>query len=90
MKDYPWNHNPTYVRLQEWAFMMNDKYPPNPKRLIWDFILLFFLSRQWVVFRIERRYAGQNYAGGSNESIIHLAEDKNFENPVPDFITYCR
>ncbi|XP_066250610.1 piezo-type mechanosensitive ion channel component isoform X3 [Euwallacea similis] len=88
--DYPWNRDTLYIRLQEWAYLMNDKYPPNPKRLIWDFLLLFFLSRQWVVFRIERRYAGQNYAGGSNENIIHLAEDKNFENPVPDFITYCR
>ncbi|XP_048520922.1 piezo-type mechanosensitive ion channel component isoform X6 [Dendroctonus ponderosae] len=87
---YPWNSDPTYIRLQEWAFLMNDKFPPNPKRLIWDFLLLFFLSRQWVVFRIEGRYAGKNYAGGSNESIIHLAEDRNFVNPVPDFITYCR
>ncbi|KAL1491500.1 hypothetical protein ABEB36_012089 [Hypothenemus hampei] len=88
--EYPWNNDPLYVRLQEWAFLMNDKYPPNAKRLIWDFLLLFFLSRQWVVFRIERRYTGRNYAGGSNDSIIHLAEDKSFENPVPDFITYCR
>ncbi|XP_030761127.1 piezo-type mechanosensitive ion channel component isoform X3 [Sitophilus oryzae] len=88
--DYPWNENPLWIRLQEWAYLINDKYPPNPKRLIWDFLLLFFVSRQWVVFRIEGRYSGRNYAGGSNDSIIHLAEDKNFENPVPDFITYCR
>ncbi|XP_050309997.1 piezo-type mechanosensitive ion channel component isoform X2 [Anthonomus grandis grandis] len=88
--EYPWNSNPMYIRLQEWAFLMNDKYQPNANRLIWDFLLLFFISRQWVVFRIESRYSGQNYAGGSNESIIHLAEDKTFENPVPDFITYCR
>ncbi|XP_076270339.1 piezo type mechanosensitive ion channel component isoform X8 [Rhynchophorus ferrugineus] len=88
--DYPWNREPFWIRLQDWAYLVNDKYHPNPKRLIWDFLLLFFISRQWVVFRIEARYTGQNYAGGSNDSIIHLAEDKSFVNPVPDFITYCR
>lgn len=48
------------------------------------------VSRQSIVFRIENRYANREYPGGSNESIIHLSEQKNFVNPVPDFITYCR
>ncbi|XP_049822868.1 piezo-type mechanosensitive ion channel component isoform X3 [Aethina tumida] len=88
--DYPWDHSETLIRLQEWAYLMDDTYPPSPKKLICDFVVLLLVSRQALVFRIEKRHAGKRYAGGSNESIIHLAEDSSFSNPVPDFITYVR
>ncbi|XP_060518446.1 piezo-type mechanosensitive ion channel component [Cylas formicarius] len=88
--DYPWNSDPYWLRLQEWMFLMNDVHPPSPVKLIGDFFLLLFASRQWVVFRIERRYSGRNYAGGSNEGVAHLIEEPDFENPLPDFITYAR
>lgn len=41
-------------------------------------------------FQTNRRYVDQDYPGGSNESIIHHAEEHKFVNPVPDFITYVR
>lgn len=87
--EFPWDKY-DLIALQDWAFLLDKNNPPPVKKLICDFVLLLIVSRQWVVFRIERRYAGKNYAGGSNESIIHHAEEKGFVNPVPDFITYVR
>ncbi|KRT85167.1 hypothetical protein AMK59_3003, partial [Oryctes borbonicus] len=88
--DFPWDYTRMLRQLQEWAFLMDYEYPPAAKKLVFDVILLILVSRQSVVFRIEGRYKNQNYPGGSNESIIHHAEENNFENPVPDFITYAR
>jgi len=48
------------------------------------------VCRQSLVFRIERRYAGQLYAGGSNKSILKEAEQPGFVNPVPDHISCIR
>ncbi|CAG9862827.1 unnamed protein product [Phyllotreta striolata] len=89
--EFPWD-NPTQTmkNLQDWAFLLDTYTPPIVEKLVFDFLLLVGVSRQWLVFRIEKRYEGQNYAGGSNESIIHNAEEKDFVNPVPDFITYVR
>jgi hypothetical protein len=55
-----------------------------------DFVLLMLVCRQSLVFRIERRYAGQIYAGGSNKSILKETEQPGFVNPVPDHISYVR
>jgi hypothetical protein len=55
-----------------------------------DFILLMLVCRQSLVFRIERRYVGHLYAGGSNKSILKEAEQPGFVNPVPDHISYIR
>lgn len=70
--------------------MLDTEYPPSPKKLICDFILLLLVSRQAVVFRIEKRWAGRDYHGGSNDSIIHHAEEKGFVNPTPDYISSVR
>lgn len=43
-----------------------------------------------MAFRIEKRWAGRDYQGGSNESVIHHAEEKGFMNPVPDYISSVR
>jgi hypothetical protein len=48
------------------------------------------VCRQSLVFRIERRYTGQVYAGGSNKSILKETEQPGFVNPVPDHISYIR
>lgn len=88
--EFPWMNNEILHKVQDWAYLFNYEYPPPPTKLLCDFILLLMVARQGVVFRIERRYADREYPGGSNESIIHLSEQKHFVNPVPDFITYCR
>ncbi|KAG5890381.1 hypothetical protein JTB14_029746 [Gonioctena quinquepunctata] len=90
-QEFPWDRPDAIWRgLQDWAFLLDSYEPPPVQKLVYDFLVLLLVSRQWVVFRIERRYAGSSYAGGSNESIIHQAEQKDFENPVPDFITFVR
>ncbi|KAK9732190.1 Piezo [Popillia japonica] len=88
--DFPWNDSIMLRELQEWAYLMDYQYPPAPQKLVLDVILLLFVSRQAVVFRLEKKYKDQDYPGGSNESIIHNAEAKDFENPAPDFITFAR
>ncbi|KAF2898576.1 hypothetical protein ILUMI_07604, partial [Ignelater luminosus] len=86
----PWEDSKTLKRFQEWAYLVDEKHELPAGKLICDFVLLLLVSRQAMVFRIEKRNIGRDYPGGSNESIIHHAEEKGFVNPVPDFITYCR
>ncbi|XP_060520861.1 piezo-type mechanosensitive ion channel component-like [Cylas formicarius] len=82
-----WNQHEIYIRLQKWLFIRNDAYPPKIKKLLLDFVLLLLMVDQWRVFRIEKSYTGEAYPGGSNESVVHLIENKRFTNPVPDFIS---
>lgn len=77
-------------RMQDWMFLLDDKSPPLAHKLICDIFVLILVARQAIVFRIERRFENNDYRGGSNKSIIHLAEDLLFVNPVPDFVTYVR
>lgn len=69
---------------------MDPDFPPSAKKLLCDYILLLLLSRQSMVFRIEKRYRTDEYPGGSNENITKQIDYEGFVNPVPDFITYCR
>lgn len=55
-----------------------------------DFIVLLFVSRQSIVFKIERRHIDVEYPGGTNRSIIEEAEKPSFINPVPDFVSHIR
>lgn len=55
-----------------------------------DFIVLLFVSRQSIVFKIERRHIDVEYPGGTNRSIIGEAEKPSFVNPVPDFVSHIR
>lgn len=62
--------------------------PPHGSKLIFDYFLLLFASRQLIVFRIEKTN-GDNYPGGSNkEDIGQDWETANFVNPVPDFLGF--
>lgn len=49
-----------------------------------------FVSRQGLVFRIEKKYPDGSFPGGSNASIIHEYDNKDFVNPVPDYISSIR
>ena len=89
----PWSNSTdeTWIQFQDWAFLVDPLHPPDAKKIICDFIVLILVFRQILVFRIEYQYRDGNiYAGGSNESIIHLAENPDFVNPVNDFIAYMR
>lgn len=55
-----------------------------------DFIVLLFVSRQSIVFKIEKRHIDTEYPGGTNRSIIEEAEKPSFVNPVPDFVSHIR
>ncbi|KAK5645923.1 hypothetical protein RI129_004387 [Pyrocoelia pectoralis] len=72
-------------------FLDTHEQPAN--KLLLDLFLFILVSRQALAFEIETKFAGiENpaYAGGSNESIIHHANEPNFLVPVPDFISYSR
>ena len=88
--NYPWNQSTVLRSLQEWMFLPDPEYPPAAYKLACDFVLLMLVCRQSLVFRIERRYSGETYAGGSNKSILKETEQPGFVNPVPDHISYVR
>lgn len=93
---YPWDISELLRRVQDWMYLLDSElqYRPSSKKLLCDIFLLILVSRQAVVFRIETRWAREfpetEYPGGSNDSILHHAEQEGFVNPVPDFVTYVR
>uniref|UniRef100_A0A1B6DCY7 Uncharacterized protein n=1 Tax=Clastoptera arizonana TaxID=38151 RepID=A0A1B6DCY7_9HEMI len=87
---YPWDDSEMLQRLQEWMFFPDPKHPPPAYKLICDFIVLLLVCRQSLVFRIERRHEGHEYAGGTNKSVIGEMEKPGFVNPVSDFISHVR
>ncbi|CAG4944089.1 unnamed protein product [Colias eurytheme] len=87
--DYPWRGDDQQMKhIRTWLFLPYTAEPPHAAKLIFDFFLLMFASRQLKVFRIEKAQ-GDNYPGGSNsEDIGKDWETPNFVNPVPDFLCY--
>lgn len=63
--------------------------PPNPKKLICDFILLLMIVRQSLVFRIElrSRSTGEEFVAGHNFSVFQEMDKPNFVNPVKDYVS---
>ncbi|XP_038211570.1 piezo-type mechanosensitive ion channel component-like [Zerene cesonia] len=86
---YPWRGDDQQMKhVRTWLFLPYTAEPPHAAKLIFDFFLLMFASRQLKVFRIEKAQ-GDNYPGGSNsEDIGQDWETPNFVNPVPDFLCY--
>lgn len=95
--DFPWN-NAFYANFQVWSMLPQNTYQfkDSATKLIYDFVLLILMSRQSIVFKIERRYVQNpdNYPGGSNKSVMKdidgLGTNMNFVNPTPDFVTKIR
>ncbi|KAL1124046.1 hypothetical protein AAG570_001816 [Ranatra chinensis] len=87
---YPWEDSETMQRFQEWMFFPDPVHPPHAYKLLCDFIVLLFVCRQGVVFRIESRNGDTEYPGGTNKSITQEAEQPDFRNPTPDFISHIR
>ncbi|XP_069355100.1 piezo-type mechanosensitive ion channel component isoform X15 [Maniola hyperantus] len=87
--NFPWSGDSQQMKhVRTWLFLPYNEQPPHAVKLIFDFFLLLFASRQLRVFRIETSQ-GDNYPGGSNsEDIGKDWETPNFVNPVPDFLGY--
>ncbi|XP_025418827.1 piezo-type mechanosensitive ion channel component-like isoform X7 [Sipha flava] len=86
----PWDKNEILSNFRDWMFLPDIDSPPDAYKLLCDFIVLLFVSRQSIVFKIERRHIDVEYPGGTNRSIIEEAEKPSFINPVPDFVTHIR
>ncbi|XP_043493596.1 piezo-type mechanosensitive ion channel component isoform X2 [Polistes fuscatus] len=88
--EYPWNRSEMLQRLQEWMYFPDPDYPPNPKKLICDFLLLMMIVRQSLVFSIEQRsiISGREFIAGHNFSVFQNMDNPNFMNPVKDYVSH--
>lgn len=92
---YPWEEG-ILKNLQTWAMLPDPSLRGMANKLVSEFILLIFVTRQTLVFRVERqsRVEGEpEYPGGSNESVlddIRGDSEKKFVNPTPDFTSVRR
>uniref|UniRef100_A0AAG5DE22 Piezo-type mechanosensitive ion channel component n=1 Tax=Anopheles atroparvus TaxID=41427 RepID=A0AAG5DE22_ANOAO len=90
---YPW----VIERLDNfriWAMLPENtaEFRAVANKMVSDFVLLMFLCRQTVVFRLESNPPA-GFAGGSNGSVLEdfkILDEGNFQNPTPDFITKVR
>ncbi|XP_028032231.1 piezo-type mechanosensitive ion channel component isoform X4 [Bombyx mandarina] len=84
---YPWSGDSSRMKhIRTWLFLPYAEEPPHAIKLIFDYFLLLFATRQLRVFRLEKAH-GAEYPGGSNsEDIGKDWETPNFVNPVPDFL----
>ncbi|XP_037297893.1 piezo-type mechanosensitive ion channel component isoform X3 [Manduca sexta] len=87
--NYPWSGQDQQMKhVRTWLFLPYADEPPHAIKLIFDYFLLLFATRQLRVFGVEKTI-GEEYAGGSNsEDIGKDWETPNFVNPVPDFLGY--
>ncbi|CAH2104345.1 unnamed protein product [Euphydryas editha] len=87
--DYPWSGSGQQMKhIRTWLYLPYTDEPPHAVKLIFDYFLLLFASRQLRVFRVEKSQ-GDSYPGGCNsEDIGKDWETPNFVNPVPDFLGY--
>nr|XP_049464670.1 piezo-type mechanosensitive ion channel component isoform X4 [Anopheles coluzzii] len=91
--NYPW-FVPQLDHFRIWAMLPENSYEFRSfaNKMVSDFVLLMFLCRQTVVFRLERE-PPRRFGGGSNQSVLgdfQKLDEGNFQNPTPDFITKVR
>ncbi|XP_055598919.1 piezo-type mechanosensitive ion channel component-like isoform X5 [Uranotaenia lowii] len=94
--DYPWDIA-FLDRFRKWAMLPENtaEFREQASKMVADFLLLMFLCRQTLVFRIEMRYAScpDDFGGGSNKSALEDIDKLGtvpFINPTPDFIAKVR
>ncbi|XP_050303475.1 piezo-type mechanosensitive ion channel component-like isoform X2 [Anthonomus grandis grandis] len=87
-----WTSTDFLLRIQQFCYLSNMIHPPKKNKLNWDYMLLQFISSQWLVFLEENKYKKNNpdEADGPNDDVSYKLEDTNVKNPVPDFVTYTR
>ncbi|GAA6236079.1 piezo-type mechanosensitive ion channel component 2 isoform X2 [Lates japonicus] len=91
-KDYPWRFpsSSTDSNVIKWLYVPDFHTKPNPKFLIYDFMLLLCASLQRQVFDDENKAVVRLMAGDNVEICRDLdAASFSVHNPVPDFI-HCR
>jgi len=95
--DYPWTGVQVLEDFKTFAFLPEKtvEFKDKAKLLMLDFVLLLFMCRQLVVFRIEARYENSvvTYPGGSNKSVLSDIDQLGtvpFDNPTHDFIDKIR
>lgn len=91
---YPWEDG-ILKKLQQWAMLPDPSLRGMANKLVAEFILLIFVTRQTLVFRVERQFRASEaeYPGGTNESVlddIRGDSEKKFVNPTPDFTSVQR
>lgn len=93
---YPWDEG-LLKNLQMWAMLPDPSLHALSYKLVSEFILLMLVTRQTLVFRIERQqqFGGTEaqYQGGTNESVlddIRGDSETKFVNPTPDFTSTQR
>ncbi|XP_052564954.1 piezo-type mechanosensitive ion channel component isoform X14 [Culex pipiens pallens] len=94
--DYPWDI-PFLDHFRIWAMLPEntEQFRSKAPKMVSDFLLLMFLCRQTLVFRIEARYNScpDDFGGGSNKSVLDDIDKLGtvpFINPTPDFIAKVR
>ncbi|XP_065092008.1 piezo-type mechanosensitive ion channel component isoform X11 [Ochlerotatus camptorhynchus] len=94
--DYPWDI-PFLDHFRIWAMLPENSaiFRAQAAKIVADFLLLMFLCRQTLVFRIEARYSScpDDFGGGSNKSVLEDIDKLGtvpFINPTPDFIAKVR
>uniref|UniRef100_A0A182SNB2 Piezo TM25-28 domain-containing protein n=1 Tax=Anopheles maculatus TaxID=74869 RepID=A0A182SNB2_9DIPT len=91
--NYPWFIAPLdHFRI--WAMLPENTYEFRSfaNKMVSDFVLLMFLCRQTVVFRLETN-PPRGFGGGSNQSVLEdfkKLDEGVLQNPTPDFITKVR
>ncbi|KAL1505850.1 hypothetical protein ABEB36_005313 [Hypothenemus hampei] len=85
-----WNSSDFLLRLQQFCHLPNMAHPPVKEKISNDFILLLIMSRQWFGFKRETKGNSQYSSAGNNESVIHLIDEPDLNNPIPDFTTYVK
>uniref|UniRef100_A0AAY5F1Q2 Piezo-type mechanosensitive ion channel component n=1 Tax=Electrophorus electricus TaxID=8005 RepID=A0AAY5F1Q2_ELEEL len=90
-KEYPWRFSAaSESNVIKWLYLPDFRTGPNPKFLIYDFMLLLSASLQRQVFDEENKAAVRMMAGDNVEICRDLdAASFSVHNPVPDFI-HCR
>lgn len=81
--DYAPHDSIYWEPLQQWAWLPDRTLRDQSDMLMLDFVLLMFVCRQMLVFRIELQYGTteHDFPGGSNKSVI---EDIDNMTAVPD------
>lgn len=78
--EYPW-YRLIDPELRSWLYLPDFRYPPEGSLIFYDFVVLLFASRQWIVFQVE---SIPNYVGGSNmESYYYTTMEAKFGGPTP-------